>query len=93
MKNTPKLFENATKVGALYFDLSTHEGRTDMRLAQAASDLHNILTEIDNEVFRKRIKYESEQYSDEQMELLEKLRTEINNIILEACPEFYDLTY
>ena len=85
--------KDTNKYVTLHFNLEDPYAKLDMHAALRGSDLVSAIREIDNEVFRKRIKYESDKYTDKEYELLETLRKEMWAVIEDAVPNFSELEY
>lgn len=75
----------------LEFDLEKPEDRDEFKRAQKASDLINVISEFNEESLRKRIKYLSEGFTKKEIELLNKLREELWDLVQEkGCSEIID---
>ena len=85
--------EGTNKYATLHFNLEDPYAKIDLEAAIKAPALISAISEIDNEVFRKRIKYGYEEYTEKEIELLEKLRKEVWDIVLEAVPNYHELSY
>ena len=62
--------------GRLEFNLP--EERVDFERAQKADAIIAVLNEFYNESIRRRVKYESDAYTKEQIELLDTLKSELH---------------
>lgn len=75
----------------LEFDLNEEEDREEFKRAQKAFDLAQVISDFGDKSLRRRLKYESDAYTDKEIELLEKLREELWELVKEHnCLEVVD---
>ena len=78
-------------IATLNFNLDEPEDREEFKRAQKAFDLAQVISDFGDKSLRRRIKYESDAYTEKEIELLEKLREELWELVKEhGCLEVID---